>query len=991
MKSFALAPALFQKLAVAFGGAILLLAAVSFLAIKATRSAAAANRWLAHSQAVLLRLEECESAFGEVRLAAHGFLVTGDAGRREQYRNARLQQANAMTELRAVIQGNSLAPHDLALVSQRLEERLAALDDGVARRERGAWTATEAGERDLRERVEAQEVRSQFAALKAQERRLLEQREQASAAHTSRVMGLVVAGSLAAIVLVAAALAVLLREMRARAGKERELRSSEAKYRSLANAVPAMIWVCGPDGRHDFFNQPWLAFSGRTLEQEQGSGWAEGIHPDDAGRALEVYRSAFSARRSFELEYRLRRADGQYRWVVDTGVPRFDADGEFAGFIGSCLDITARKLTEQARQQLAAIVDSSDDAIVSKTLDGVILSWNPAAERMYGYTAEEIVGQPVSRLAPPGGEKEIKGLLDRAGRGECTLHLETQRRRKDGHLFLVSLTVSPLRDERGVIIGCSVIARDITERKTAEAATKAMAGRLQRVFDASPLPMAIGTLAEGRLLEVNKSFTTMTGYERHEAIHRTVLELNLWETPDFRARLLDQFNSQGGIRNLEVKCRTRTGELRDCLLFADGIEMDGVACLVTIISDITEKKQLEAQFLRAQRMEGIGSLAAGVAHDLNNILAPILMSTSLLKSGLSRGEDLETLALVETCATRGADIIKQLLMFGRGVEGERIVLQPWPLVNEMAKMLRETFSRNIAVSSHKPSELWPVRADPTQLHQVLLNLCVNARDAMPDGGALKLSAQNIEVDAAYARGHPEAKSGPHVLLQVADSGTGIPPELVSRIFDPFFTTKRLGHGTGLGLATVLSIVKSHGGFINVYSEVGKGTTFRIYLPAAPQETASPSAVPSGPPPRGNGECILLVDDEPCISEVTQANLEGHGYRVVTAANGLEALRVWEQHRAAVRLVLTDIMMPQMSGVALIQALRQHGSTLPVIASSGLWDSHSEVEKFAELRRLGVTKFLSKPYGSQILLHAVTDSLNSVAGPVSSAANPPLPA
>lgn len=382
--------------------------------------------------------------------------------------------------------------------------------------------------------------------------------------------------------------------------------------------------------------------------------------------------------------------------------------------------------------------------------------------------------------------------------------------------------------------------------------------------------------------------------------------------------------------------------------------------------DITESKKLEQQFLRAQRMESIGTLASGLAHDLNNILTPIMMSVAVLRMRMSDEKRANLFDTIEMSAARGAQIVKQVLTFGRGLEGEKRPLQVEMLVREMEQMIRSTFPKDIAVETVVEPHLWLVLGDATQLHQVLLNLCVNARDAMPHGGRLRLSASNLDIDASYASMLPETTPGPYVLLEVSDTGSGIPPEILERIFDPFFTTKGVGKGTGLGLSTVHGIVKSHDGLLKVASEPGEGTTFQVYLPAAPDQKAVVDAASSLPPPTGHGELVLVVDDEPMIAAAARTVLEANGYRVLTATDGAEALSVFSQNAHDVAIVLTDVMMPVMNGALFLRTLRKMSQDVPVIASTGL----AEKSQIDELKAMHIETVLRKPYNAGTLLRAV---------------------
>ncbi|MEX2607013.1 MAG: ATP-binding protein, partial [Kiritimatiellia bacterium] len=394
--------------------------------------------------------------------------------------------------------------------------------------------------------------------------------------------------------------------------------------------------------------------------------------------------------------------------------------------------------------------------------------------------------------------------------------------------------------------------------------------------------------------------------------------------------------------------------------------------ILTINSDITDKKDLENQFLRAQRMESIGTLAGGIAHDLNNMLAPILMAIELLTDIVTDPQGLTLLNSMQDSAMRGAELVKQVLSFARGVEGERIAINPNHLIRELITVLRETFPKSITITFKAGPDGWVITGDPTQVHQVLLNMCVNARDAMPDGGDLRIRMQNKILDESITATNINARAGSYVLFRISDTGTGMSQKVLDKIFEPFFTTKCFGKGTGLGLSTTLAIVRSHKGFIDVTSEEGKGTTFDIYFPAETRDR--PCNMKDSAPhplPNGNGEWILAVEDEEAIRKVLKHTLERFNYHVILAENGKDAVQVYAEHQGKITVVLTDMAMPVMDGPGAILAIRKLNPDARIIMSSGLTTSADITDDVREM----VTAFIPKPYAAEALLHTLHNVLH----------------
>jgi hypothetical protein len=475
-----------------------------------------------------------------------------------------------------------------------------------------------------------------------------------------------------------------------------------------------------------------------------------------------------------------------------------------------------------------------------------------------------------------------------------------------------------------------------------------------------------------RVIYWNEGAQRLYGWASADACGKTINELDLTIDPKESALALktvqERENWTGEMRQKSRDGREWVVQSRWTLMR----ERDGKPKAILVVnSDITEKKKLEAQLLRSQRMESIGTLASGLAHDLNNVLAPIMMALEFLRDNVEDAGLKTCLQTLEMCSLRGASIIRQVLMFARGVEGERLLINPKHLIVEMERIARETFSRSIEVRSVLPKEPCILLGDATQIQQVLMNLCVNARDAMPRGGMLTICLEKVQLDEAGAGLHIKAKAGPYVVISVSDTGTGIPPELMDKIFDPFFTTKPVGQGTGLGLATTLGIAEKHGGFINVESEAEKGTTFKVYFPAAPTEREEIAkgwgqAVLS----QGNNELILVVDDEPAVRRLAETVLARNGYRSVLAADGREGVALYEKHRDEIKLIVSDLMMPQMDGPAMVRALREKQYAVKTIMITGL----GEENRISEAKGAGVDAILNKPFTAEQLLTSMKQLL-----------------
>jgi PAS domain S-box-containing protein len=521
-------------------------------------------------------------------------------------------------------------------------------------------------------------------------------------------------------------------------------------------------------------------------------------------------------------------------------------------------------------------------------------------------------------------------------------------------------------------IGAPLLERSIryaVERAHADQRIREQAALLDKARDA-----IIAYDMDGTVVYWNKSAERLTGWSAEEMLGEAARE-RLY-TEEQREKLQECFAT------IEEKGEW-TGELRQQTKDGDELVVESRWTLVrdnagnpssvlVINTDITERKQLEMQFLRSQRMESIGRLVGGIAHDLGNLLVPILLGVKVLQQRFDDDGQVErTLSMIQKSAERGSDMVDQVLAFARGVDGERITLDPGAIIDEVDKIIQETFPDRITVETEVDDTLDTIVGDATQIQQVLMNLSVNARDAMPDGGTLSIEAENVDLSESEARRNIEAEPGPYVRITVSDTGTGIPDDALDKIFEPFFSTKPEGEGTGLGLSTAYSIVKSHDGFIDVRSEEGEGTTFRIFLPVTIAENGEADSTPDTGDTHGQGEVVLIVDDEEFIRDTAQQTLESAGYRAIVAADGEEALDLMEDYSDAVDVVITDLRMPNMNGHELIEALHEQYPSLPIIAASGASDSEAD-----EPVESGARKFLPKPFTAEKLYAALHDVLHT---------------
>ncbi len=647
----------------------------------------------------------------------------------------------------------------------------------------------------------------------------------------------------------------------------------------------------------------------------------------------------------------LRLANGT--WVHARVKPAAD------GFAVFMTDVTESQSSSTQADDLRLTLDRMGEAFSTLDANWHFTFVNAAAEQLLHTTREALLGEIVWVAFPA-----AVGTI---------IETEFVRARDTGAPTTFEVYFAPLESWFEVRVtpsqgGIAVHFRDFTQRKAGEERLIEQATLLDHAQDA----IVVRDL-EHRIKFWNKGAERCYGWTSDDVIGKSTREL-LYLEADYEhfdeavASVMRDGEWRGDLRHRTRDGRTLVMEARWSLM------RDGAGkprSVLTINSDVTEKKNLEKQFLRAQRMESLGTLAGGIAHDLNNVLAPIVMTASSLHSDEQDPERAEDLAALVRSAERGADMVRQLLSFARGADGQRSPVELKAVVMDVQQMLRDTFPKNIAINVHVAPRPWTVEGDRTQLNQMLTNLCVNARDAMPLGGTLSINVEHVQLDDAYADMNLEARPGPYVLMRVEDTGSGMSPEVLEHVFEPFFTTKDVGKGTGLGLSTVHALVRAHHGFVHVYSELGRGTRFKIYLPAQPARNDSLVARAPEELERGNGELILVIDDEAPIRAVARRTLERHGYRVMLASNGAEAVALFAVHRKDIALVLTDMTMPVMDGPATILALRSIDADVRIVGSSGL-AANGNVARAVDA---GVKYFVPKPYTAEVMLKVLRKALS----------------
>ncbi|HXA15813.1 MAG TPA: PAS domain S-box protein [Thermoanaerobaculia bacterium] len=740
----------------------------------------------------------------------------------------------------------------------------------------------------------------------------------------------------------------------------------------ITDAEGVMLWV----------NPAFTTMTGYTAEE------AIGKTPRilKSGTHTEAFYSKFwktiLAGERWRSEFVNRHKDGRIYFGEHTVTPVRDAAGTVTHFVGIMHDITERKHAEvqlhEAHEQLRELLDHSPAVLYALSLEGDTVIPRLVSEnitRMLGFQVQETLSFAwwQTQLHPDDHERAHASIQETVAQGVS--RTEYRMRHKDGSYRWVDDARRVVRDSKGLPSELVGVWSDVTERKHAQDELHESERRFRGMLDNLEL-VSVMMDREANIIYCNDYFLRLTGWQREEVIGTNWFERFVPpEIVDEMRRAFANLVSDGEeIRHYTNEILTRSGQRRllqwnNSLTYSPSGEVIGTA---SIAEDVTDRVHLEQQLLRAQRLESLGTLAGGIAHDLNNLLLPILMGVTLLKRFDPNEASLKAINNIERSVRRGSELVKQVLLFARGSETSRETVQLRDVVGEIEAIITSTFPKDITLEVSMAHDLSPVTGDATQLTQVLLNLCVNARDAMPRGGQLIISASNTGINDHDALPHGNPNSGPQVVLEVTDTGEGMPKEILDRIFDPFFTTKEVGKGTGLGLSTAQGIISSHGGFLGVSSNLGEGSTFTIHLPARPEQSAAVVIPEETGPPHGNGELILIVDDDASVVSITKQTLEVFGYEVLTAEDGAQAIGVFSRRLADIALVVTDMAMPVIDGAALIAALNRMVPGVRIIATTG----NPSAASMSKIARTGVTHILTKPYTAEELLRTLSEVLTS---------------
>jgi PAS domain S-box-containing protein len=749
---------------------------------------------------------------------------------------------------------------------------------------------------------------------------------------------------------------------------EEALRESDEKYRILFNSINDSVFVHQPraDGKPSKFievNDVACRMYGYTREELFELAPLDLAIPERKKDAQMRMRSLFSDKYSiFEISHKTKNGN---EIPVEISAHLFDFYGQ-PTVLSVVRDITDRKQAEEALRESEVkyrlLAENVTDVIWVRDMNLNLTYISPSVKDQQGYTVEEAMNKTLEEVLTPGSfkfigevyteELEIESGSQKGAQRSRTIEVEINC--KDSSTIWAEIKMSFLRDNNGKPIGVIGVTRNITERKQAEDALRESEEKFRNLFDLSPQAVALSEATTGKLIDVNNMFCQLTKYSKKEVVGKTTTEVGFYSKDD-RAGFIKELQTSEEVNGLEMDFKAKDGSTLSAVVFARAIRISGKTYILTILLNVTEQKRLESQLQQAQKMESIGTLAGGIAHDFNNILGIILGNTELSLYDVPEWNPARlNLEEIRTASLRAKDVVRQLLSFARKTKLEKKPTNIILIIKESLKLLRSSIPTSIEIRQNIPEDIDTILADPTQINQVLINLCTNADHAMPDGGVIVVTLKKIELDEDAAVQHPELNPGRYVNLTISDTGHGISHNEIDRIFDPYFTTKEVGKGTGMGLAVVHGIVKGHNGIILVESELGKGTTFSIFFPVVAKEavveTETDEKLPTG------DERILFVDDEELIVGIGHQMLERLGYKVESTKSPVDALELFRSRPDQFDLVITDMTMPKMTGDKLVKEILKIQPDIPIILCTGFSEKIDE----KKARAIGVADYIEKP-------------------------------
>lgn len=808
-------------------------------------------------------------------------------------------------------------------------------------------------------------------------------------------------------------LAVFYRDITERRQAEARIREAEDHYRHTVELNPQVPWTCDPQGNITSFSTRWLEMTGQDPDEPYGSGWVDAMHPDDVAPALGVFSSSLASRDALDVEYRIRiAATGEYRWMRARAYPRLSEDGEIIRWYGVVEDIHDRKVAEQSLKEneallrdqhtrLVTLIDSLPVGVCFIDPDGQSLLSNPAFREFIpdGIIPSRLPDAEDRWIAWDQNGKQLSAHefpAPRALRGETVPDIEFLHRAENGRETWTRFSSVPLRNQEGKIIGAILVIVDIDEQKRAQELLRKLNENLEaqveertrerdQIWHLSTDLMDV-CRADGTLVAVNPAWTTMLGWTEEELLSRNFL--GLIHPDDVEASLAELSRLDEGTRTYRFENRFRAKDGSYRLISWTAVPKEGL--FYAIGRDITAEReaaealrQTEEALRQSQKMEAVGQLTGGIAHDFNNLLTGIVGSLDMLRTRLSQGR-LDTVDRYMTAATTSANrasaLTHRLLAFARRQPLDPRPVQANALVASLEDLFRRTVGETVTLEVVLAGGLWPTLCDPNQLESALLNLVINARDAMPDGGKLTIETCNAHLDDAYIAAQRDVKPGQYICICVTDTGTGMPPDVIERAFDPFFTTKPIGQGTGLGLSMVYGFAKQSEGHAKIYSEVDQGTTIKIYLPRYRGDTeAEIEAATLAEAPRAeSGETVLVVEDEPVVRSLIIEVLEDLGYRTLEAADGPEGLKLL-QSRRRIDLLVTDVGLPGLNGRQLADAAREKRPDLKVLFITGYAENATLAAGFLDAGMQMITKPFAVDALAQKIRSIISEERRSTGG------------